>query len=1015
MKIATKFIFMMCILGFLIVGSLFWTTQYVIIPWHIETLEQKAREVAYYIKATSPYITEAESQRHISIIQKEQKDLSYLLVVDRNGKALVHSDPHRVGMVFDDEGTLKAAREEKEVKQIYTRDQNNPNSQYHGERIIDILIPYYDKNGQHVGAVNVGLSLNKIDQVKARYYKIISVNAILVLLFLIFLTYRHFKYVITPLSTIAEMARRFGEGKPDHVFKIERTDEIGILALEFNNVSKKITSEIAERKKSQQELQASYEELTAANEELMASNEELVAVEEELKATNDELFNSYSRLNSLLESITDGFCALDQNYAISYMNSEAERLLSKTKDQVLGNVWESEFPEFEATTLKRVIEEQISVEFNSYNYKLGSWLEFRAYPSPEGLSIYFHDITERKQSEEQLVINNKYLSSLYETTLDLIDRLDVNDLLQTILKRAGSLMGTKHGWLCMVSEKNSEIIVQLGMGLYQDYIGLSLKPGEGLTGKVWQSGEPIYVEDYSKWSGRTTKFKSIIYGDLAFPLKSRGKVVGVIGISYQQKDQKVGNQEFKLLNSFSQLASIALENARLYNAVQEELVERIKAEEIVRYQAHHDYLTNLPNRLLFNDRLALSLANSKRNEKFVGLLFLDLDSFKLVNDTMGHDVGDQLLKGIAKRLSGIIRESDTMARIGGDEFTILLQDLSFPEDAGKVAEKVISSFNEPFLLDDREFFITTSIGITIYPIDGEDVKTLLKNADIAMYKAKSQGRNNYRFFTPTMNEKNMHRLDLENSLRRGLEKNEFEIYYQPQVEVSSGKIIGHEALLRWNHPQKGLLSPTEFISVAEETGLIVPIGEQVLKRACNQNKDWQMAGFPPMRVAVNLSARQFLQQNLVHKIAQILDEYGMDPCYLELEITESLAMQDLDFTIKTIQELRRMGISIAVDDFGTGYSSLSYLKRLPIDIIKIDRSFIRDINIDPKNEAIIQTIILLAHNLNLKVIAEGVETIGQREYLQDKKCDEMQGYLLYKPMSASQATEILIETFSSNI
>lgn len=875
MRVVTKFIIMMFIFGSVVIGGLFCTTKYLIIPQHIDTLTQKASQLAYYIQDTAPHIPEAQLQKNLTELVNEQQDLSYIVILDKNGRALFHSDLSRAGMIFDDQGSLVAARDGIMVEQIYIRDQNNPNSIHYGERIFDILLPYYDKSGKHVGAVNVGLSFKRIDQIKNKYYQVLGITGLLLNIFLLFLVYRHFKSVLSPLSTIATMARRLGEGHPDHLIRINRKDEIGMLALEFNNMSQKITAEMSKRKRVEQELRAANKELTSINEELN---------------------NSYTRL-----------------------------------------------------------------------------------------------------------------SSLYDTTLDLMNRLDVKDLIEAIMRRAGTLLGTSHGGLYLINKDESEVILNIGLGIYKEHLGTGIKPGEGLSGKVWQTGEPLYVENYSTWSGRSPKFDhTVAHSVIAFPIKSKDKVVGVIGLAYLNKAVRLNNQEMNLMSSFAQLASIALENARLYMAAQQEVAERKKAEDLIRYQAQHDPLTNLPNRILFNDRLAQALTYGQRHHKYLAVMFLDLDSFKLVNDTMGHDVGDQLLVGIAKRLTEILRESDTMARIGGDEFTILLSELSHPEAAGKVAEKIIDYLIKPFVLNNQEFHVTTSIGIAVYPSDGEDVNTLLKYADIAMYEAKEQGRNTYRFFNHSMNEKNMRRLELENSLRKGLDNSELINYYQPQIDVETGEIIGTEALVRWLHPQRGLIHPAEFILVAEETGLIIPVGDLVLRNACMQNKKWQEAGLPELRMAVNLSARQFKQPNLVQKISRILEETGMEPQYLELEITESSVMHDVDLTIKTLLELRELGISIAIDDFGTGYSSLSYLKELPIDLLKIDRSFIYNITEEPGNKALVDTIIRLAHNLELKVIAEGVETEEQLAYLRSKACDRIQGYLFYKPMAAETLTGSLM-------
>ncbi|PWK05712.1 putative bifunctional diguanylate cyclase/phosphodiesterase [Tumebacillus permanentifrigoris] len=438
-----------------------------------------------------------------------------------------------------------------------------------------------------------------------------------------------------------------------------------------------------------------------------------------------------------------------------------------------------------------------------------------------------------------------------------------------------------------------------------------------------------------------------------------------------------------------------------------DITERKQAQEIINHMAYHDTLTNLPNRVLFNDRLAEALELAAREGQKLAVMFLDLDRFKLVNDTLGHTMGDKLLKGVAARVSHCVRAGDIVARMGGDEFTILLPNLQSEDEAVEIAQKVIQALAQPFVIDDYELHTTTSIGISLYPEDGQDTQVLMKNADTAMYRAKDQGRNNYRFYAPTMNMRGIERLELENGLRYAVERNELVVYYQPRVNIVTGQIMGMEALVRWEHPQLGLVSPGQFIPLAEETGLIVPIGEWVMQTACRQNKAWQEAGYPPMHVAVNLSARQFQRPGLVERVREVLAESNLEPQYLELEITESITMHDVDFTIATLRELSNMGVLISIDDFGTGYSSLTYLKHFPINTLKIDQSFVREITIDPYNAAIVTTVIYLAQNLKLKVIAEGVETEEQLSYLRDHECDEMQGYLFSRPVPADEFEKLL--------
>jgi len=440
-----------------------------------------------------------------------------------------------------------------------------------------------------------------------------------------------------------------------------------------------------------------------------------------------------------------------------------------------------------------------------------------------------------------------------------------------------------------------------------------------------------------------------------------------------------------------------------------DISERKRAEGVIRHLAYYDALTDLPNRLLFNDRLTIELAHAHRSHRRLAVMFLDLDRFKIINDTLGHPLGDRLLQGVAQRLVGCLREVDTVARLGGDEFMLLLPEITHVEDAAKIAQKILDALKPSFHFEGQELHITASIGIALYPNDGEDGNTLMKNADTAMYRAKEQGRNSYQFYTPIMNATAFERLVLENNLRRALEREEFVVYYQPQVSLTTGQIVGVEALIRWQHPELGLIPPVKFIPLAEETGLIMPIGEWALYTACAQNKTWQEANFPPLRMVVNLSPRLFKHKDLIKTIARILKETRLNPDYLELELTEGTIMENAEATVAIFHKLKGMGIHLSIDDFGTGYSSLSYLKRFPIDTLKIDRMFMQNIPTDPGDVAIATAIIAMAHSLGLKVIAEGVETEEQLTFLSSHRCDQIQGYFFSRPIPAEAVTRFLRE------
>jgi len=480
-------------------------------------------------------------------------------------------------------------------------------------------------------------------------------------------------------------------------------------------------------------------------------------------------------------------------------------------------------------------------------------------------------------------------------------------------------------------------------------------------------------------------------------------VSGSIEENLAAEAMKAGAQDYVMKDNLT----------RLCPAIERELREvqvrrdRLRAEATVEHQAHYDLLTNLPNRTTFRDRLTVALAQTGRNRKMLAILFVDLDRFKTIVDTLGHTIGDKVLRGVAERLRASLEEGDTLARMGGDEFVILLPQINRADRAVRVAQRIIEAIKPPFMFDKHELHITMSIGITLYPYDGEDADTLLRNADTALYRAKEQGRNNYQLYTPAMNARAFERLALENSLRKALERKEFLLHYQPQLDMKTGAVIGTEALVRWQHPDLGLVYPAEFISIAEETGLITQLGEWVLRTACMQNKAWQKAGLPPMTVAVNLSARQFQQQDLADTVARILKETGLEPRWLEMEITEGVAMQNADYTNVLLRGMKEMGVRIALDDFGTGYSSLTYLKKFPIDTLKIDQSFVRDLTTDANDAAIANAVIVLAHSLKLSVVAEGVETQDQETYLRKHGCDISQGFLFSNPLAAS-ALEALV-------
>jgi diguanylate cyclase (GGDEF)-like protein/PAS domain S-box-containing protein len=438
-----------------------------------------------------------------------------------------------------------------------------------------------------------------------------------------------------------------------------------------------------------------------------------------------------------------------------------------------------------------------------------------------------------------------------------------------------------------------------------------------------------------------------------------------------------------------------------------DITERKTAQEQIEYQAFHDVVTGLPNRRLFRDRIGVALAHARRQRRGIAVMFLDLDQFKLVNDTLGHTVGDALLQAVANRLVGCVRAEDTVARMGGDEFTVLVSDTNDRRAAGIVAQKVLETVAQPITVEGHELFVTTSLGIAMFPDDGTDAETLLKNADRAMYRAKEAGRNNFQYSTPAAFDEAAGRLSIEASLHHALEREELVVHYQPIIDLGSREIVGAEALVRWRHPEHGLMGPDDFIHIAEECGLIVPMGEWILRTSCAQMKQWHDDGHGRLRIAVNLSPRQFQQRELPAMIERVLHETGLDPSLLDIEITESAAMQNAEQSLAIMRKLKEMGVRISIDDFGTGYSSLSYLKRFPIDTVKIDQNFVRDLAVSPNDAAIVTAVISMARALKLSVIAEGVETEEQLNFLEREQCETVQGFLYSRPVPAEEFSAAL--------
>jgi diguanylate cyclase (GGDEF)-like protein/PAS domain S-box-containing protein len=601
----------------------------------------------------------------------------------------------------------------------------------------------------------------------------------------------------------------------------------------------------------------------------------------------------------------------------------------------------------------------------------------------------YHNITARKQAEEKLRLLNESLEQrVLERTRELKHSYEFNR----------TVVNSMNDPICIIDVKNFRII-----GVNRAFLHEFMMSEEEALGKF------CYEITHRRTSPCTSP-------DETCPLSETMKTGRHASTEHVHFD-KDGKKQYVEVTS----SPIRDEQGALLQVVhiQRDITGRKNAEEQIRFLAYYDSLTGLPNRTFYKELLSRALILAQRYGRNMATLFVDLDAFKRINDTLGHDAGDKLLQEVAARLTRGVRKSDYVARsdkeeaqdavsrLGGDEFIVLLNEMSRIEDAAIAANRILSDLSQPFMLGGQEVFITASIGISLYPTDGADVDALLKAADIAMYHAKNQGKNNFQFYARSMNAATLERLNLENELHRAIERNEFLLYYQPKLDAKSRKVVGIEALIRWKHPDKGMISPAEFIPLAEESGMIVRIGEWVLNAACRQNRAWRAAGLPSFSISVNLSNRQFGHEDLIETVTRALKDVEMDPSHLELEITESTIMQNPEKSIATLRQFKEMGIRISIDDFGTGYSSLNYLRRIPFDSLKIDRSFVMNINTSPDDAAIVRAIIAMAHSLKLRVIAEGVEKEEQFAFLRELGCDEVQGYFFSKPLPAEECVRFI--------
>lgn len=608
----------------------------------------------------------------------------------------------------------------------------------------------------------------------------------------------------------------------------------------------------------------------------------------------------------------------------------------------------------------------------------------------------------------QIELWSSRLSELHDASCALLGVLAhtslETELLQAGIEALAKLLQARYGAIGLVEGNTLKDFVHTGLSQEQVRSIAHFPEGRGLLGVVIENNVALRLDDISS-DPRSAGFppnhppmKSL----LAVPVSHGERVYGRIYLCDKPNNEPFSKNDEVLAQSFAHSLSLVLDNAR-------EREEVKLAQQHLDYVAHFDALTHLPNHTLLTDRVRQALLHAQRHNSPVAIMFIDLDNFKVINDTRGHTLGDRILKMVAQRISNCLCESDTVARLSGDEFIVMLSSLDDAQDAAQTAQKILTVLSQPFDIEQHEIFVTASIGIGIYPDDALEMEGLLANADAAMHHAKKLGKNNYQFFAAEMNHAAQNYLKLEKHLRYAVQRDELLLYYQPQVNTETREIIGMEALLRWNSPKFGLVSPADFIPLAEETGLIVPFGAWVLHTACAQARRWQLAGMP-VRVAVNLSGRQFQPQNrqlLLDTVMQALNETGLPPSLLELEITESIMMDHLDATLDILGTLKQAGIRFSVDDFGTGYSSLSYLKQFPIHTLKIDKSFVNDIVSDPNDAAIVAAITAMAQRLNLDIVAEGVETQEQLAFLTELRCPFIQGYYFSKPLSGEDATLFL--------
>ena len=690
--------------------------------------------------------------------------------------------------------------------------------------------------------------------------------------------------------------------------------------------------------------------------------------EADRQRAEEALRRSEERFRSTLDSLADAYYEVDIRGKPVHHNPAFSRMLGYDYDYRIGE-----------DNRNRQTPEMAAVVFKAFNevYRTDTSKSSQAwqYLHKDGSVIHV-------EGSVLLVKNEQGQSVGFRGILrDVTERRKVDQALRESEARFRAMTELSSDWYW---EQDAELRFTR---LESRHASQHAQPTPLLGRRIWES--TLVVQDSGGWDGfRENLDARKSFRDVIMQRVAPGRRAYYISMS--------GEPMFDAVGTFIG-----------YRGISREITEQKLAEEHIHHMARHDSLTGLPNRMMFSSMLNVAIPTASRYKRNFAVMFIDLDRFKFINDTLGHEAGDTLLKEITARFKQTLRASDLIARLGGDEFVVLVQEVSDREHAATVARKMLSAAIKPMVLVGQECRVTASIGIAMFPSDGEDEQMLMKNADSAMYFAKEEGKNNFQFYSTEINSQSLERLALETNLRHAMERQEFTLNYQAKLDLNSGAITGVEALLRWNNAELGSVSPVKFIPIAEETGLIVHIGRWVLKTACEQNVAWQRQGLPPINMAVNLSVRQFADENLLDDIATILKETGMTPGLLELEITEGMLIHNIDRAIKLLTAIKQLGVRLAIDDFGTGYSSLGQLKNFPIDTLKVDRSFIRDLATDSEDRAITSAIIAMGKTLSLRVVAEGVETIEQQNFLRGQACDEMQGYYFSKPIVAEEFAALL--------